>query len=318
MLAGQKRRQPLLTAPDASTGTINGGGTTTQASRAEVLEAALQKGDRELVASVQAFCEMRLQNQTSVADIMNKLRTKDSQKKAFKQSVFGFLKQGDKKSVQVDVGGTAIQALIKQKYEYEVPTLVLLQKIEVDFDKVIRMDAESGNAFMFKTLQVARRKTKHLLEVKKCGIRNIKKLPTITDRAFADAVKQVYELDNETKRLRRQKKSYENNKQTCYLESIAFLQRRKLSAQTVNIRDDTGAIKNKVLIRLKKPAKAKTLSGRDLKVFVQETLETLRQKSAQLQSSDARTLFNEALMNRIYDHQESSKNQQLQLHYEIV
>lgn len=317
MLAGQKRRQPSASsASDASS--INGGGTTTQASRADVLEAALKKDDRELVASVQAFCEMRLQNQTSVADIMTKLRTKDNQKKAFKESVFGFLKQGDKKSVQVDVGGTAIQALIKQKYEYDVPTLVLLQQIELDFDKVMRMDAESGNAFMFKTLQVARRKTKHVLEVKKCGIRNIKKLPSITDRAFADAVKQVYELENQTKNLRRQKKTYENNKQKCYLESIAFLQRRKLSAQTINIRSDSGAIKNKVLIRLKKPAKAKTLAGKDLKIFVRETLETLRQKSAQHQSSDARTLFNEALMNRIYDHQESSKNKQLQLHYEIV
>jgi len=281
------------------------------------MAAAMKKTDRELVASVQAFCELRLQNQSKVAEIQSQIRSKDSQKKAFKESVFAFLKQGEKKSVQIDAGGRTIQASIKQKYEYDVPTLALLQKTELDLEKVMRMDEDSAYAFVFKVLQVARRKTKHLLEVKACGVRNIKKLPTITDTSFVDSVRQVYELDSQTRQLRRKKKTYENNKQKCYLESIAFLQRRKLSAQTVNIRNEQGGIKNKVLIRLKKPAKSKTLAGRDLKVFVRETLDSLRSSSGQ-QRSDIRTLFNEALMNRIYDHQESCKNKRLELHYEIV
>jgi hypothetical protein len=292
----------------------------TQTQRTAGSEAQVEKTPDQLVESLRQFCAMRVKNLGKVTKFKQNINKLDEHAKEKKQGVFRVLKErqkrGEAANVQVQTPNGPLQARIMVKFEYDIPTLLMIQQLNLDCQRLQRLTPAEAEEYIFLELQQSRRTAKEKVEVKPCGPRNQKVLPCITDADFCKLVNQAHEIGKQSTKERAKKRKIQNNKQTEYIDTLKFMQMSNRTAQTINLRSEDGQPARRVLIRRVDAGKNKSLSGKALKELLNQTMSDLEKLRLENPQQFHQQLA-EALMDKIYTHLKETKHSREKITFEI-
>lgn len=277
------------------------------------------------MGGVKQFCSKRLKADQELGDLTADISGLDAQKRQLQDQIKSYMNSQQLTNVQIPTPQGLLQAKMKNAHTYELPTPDLVQRLHIDWTRLQKVDFDNSGAmddtinYIFKNLQEARRITRKVLEVKECGKRNQKKLQQITDSVLVNTVGKCYELSEQTKTLRRKRKRICSTQDEDYEQTLEFLRQNKLKAQTFNLKSENGQPARRLLVRRVQAGNAKSLSGRDLKALIQQTLEESSRKIRRANSTaDLKGLFAQKLMDLIYVHLQDKKSSRERLIYEIA
>ena len=278
-----------------------------------------------LMGGVKTFCSKRLRADQELGDLTADISGLDAQKRQLQDQIKSYMNSQKLTNVQIPTQQGLLQARIKNAHTYELPTPELVQRLGIDWTRLQKVDFDNSGAmedtitYIFENLQEARRITRKVLEVKECGRRSQKKLQQITDAALANTVGKCFDLSQQTKTLRRKRKRICSTQDEDYEQTLEFLRQNKLKAQTFNLKSENGQPARRLLVRRVQAGNAKSLSGRDLKALIQQTLEESSRKIRRANSTaDLKGLFAQKLMDLIYVHLQDKKSSRERLIYEIA
>lgn len=278
-----------------------------------------------LMGGVKQFCSKRLKADQELGDLTADISGLDAQKRQLQEQIRSYMNSQRLTNVQIPTPQGLLQAKMKNAHTYELPTPDLLQRLHIDWSRLQKVDFDNSGAmhdtitYIFKNLQEARRITRKVLEVKECGKRNRKKLQQITDSALVNTVGKCFALSEQTKTLRRKRKRICSTQDEDYEQTLEFLRQNKLKAQTFNLKSENGQPARRLLVRRVQAGNAKSLSGRDLKALIQQTLEESSRKLRRANSNaDLKGVFTQRLMDLIYTHLQDKKSSRERLIYEIA
>ena len=278
-----------------------------------------------LMGGVKQFCSKRLKADQQLGDLTADISGLDAQKRQLQEQIKSYMNSKKLTNVQIPTPQGILQAKLKNAHTYELPTPELVQRLGIDWSRLQKVNFDDPGAvqdtigYIFDNLQEARRITRKVLEVKECGQRSQKKLQQVTDAPLVNTAGKCFELSEQTKHLRRKRKLICSTKDEDYEQTLEFLRQNKLKAQTFNLKSENGQPARRLLVRRVQAGNAKSLSGRDLKVLIQQTLEESSRKLRRANSTaDLKGVFTQKLMDLIYTHLQDKKSSRERLIYEIA
>lgn len=273
-----------------------------------------------LMGGVKQFCSKRLKADEQLGIMTADISGLDSQKRQLQEQIKSYMNTNKLVNIQIPTAHGLIQAKIKNAHTYELPTQELVQRLGIDWSRLQKCgNLQDTIKYIFDNIQEARRITRKVLDVKECGKRNQKKLQQISDGPLVKMAGKCFELSVQTKTLRRKRKRIVNSQDDDYLQTLEFLRQNKLKAQTFNLKSENGQPARRLLVRRVHAGNVKSLSGRDLKNLIQQTLEASSHKlQSAARTADLRSLFVQKLMDLIYSHLNDKKSSRERLIYEIA
>lgn len=278
-----------------------------------------------LMGGVKQFCSKRLKADELLGTLTTDISDLDAKKRQLQDQIKSYMNSKQLTNVQIPTPKGLIQAKIKNAHTYNLPTPELVQRLNIDWSRLQKVDFGNDGAledtakYIFDNLQKARRTTKKVLEIQECGKRNQKKLQQVTDTALVNAAGKCFEMGEQTKQLRRKRKRICSTNDEDYTQTLEFLRQNKLKAQTFNLKSENGQPARRLLVRRVQAGNAKSLSGRDLKALIQQSLEdSIRKLRRATNASDSKRVFIGALMDLIYTHLQEKKTSRERLIYEIA
>lgn len=223
------------------------------------------------------------------------LRTNDNQKRAIESFILETMNAQKLNNIQVKHHNIMLQARIKQLFKYDFLTKSMILNADLDWNKIKMMqDPSEIIPYIFEKLQKVRRTCRHTLEVKECGKRNRLKYNELKKETMPQLCRQIaeyYTKDVKTKEIRREKRRHSQQESQVYADTLSFLKRRNIKAQTFNIRGNKSEHKT-VLVRRAVVQKPVSLPGKRLKIIISDIIKT---KGKDLTQGD----FVESLMQQL-------------------
>lgn len=271
---------------------------------------------------VKMFCQTRLNEEENLQEYSQSIHNLMNKKRMHQDQLKDFMEQKGVDKFQVLVDGVSLQAYKKQIHTYELPTLNMLMTLNMDWKKFLTSTVTSNvdvlTEYLFNVVQKSRRTTKISYEVKKTGTRNMKKLPTVTDTSIAKTMASFLHVSENASYIRKKRKRITSSNTDSYKAAMEFMRSKNLNSQTFNLKNEQGQPKKKLLLRRVPVANIRSLSGKNLKTIIHQSIQELLPKLKGSSSTQfVKKAIGEEIMANIHKHQKLSRPQRERLLYEI-
>ena len=146
----------------------------------------------------------------------------------------------------------------------------------------------------------------------------MKKLPTVTDNNIAKTMASYLEVSKNASQIRKKRKRITSSNNESYKAAMEFMKTKNLNSQTFNLKNEQGQPKKKLLLRRVPVANIRSLSGKNLKTIIHQSIQELLPKLKGSSSTQfLKKIIGEQIMENIHKHQTNTRPQRERLLYEI-